>query len=194
MAYYRGIALVGKARSGKDTVARRLGQRFAYTRVAFADPLKVMALDVNPYIGPDAVGWRLRDMVEDIGWDRAKEEYPEVRRILQYIGQTVRGLDPKFWLNQGLDKLDVADRWNLPVVVTDVRYLNEAEALKNRGFMLVRITRPATGAAMTMGQIRAAMHDSETELDGFECERTIANDGTVDELNAIVDTLVTPRT
>ncbi|MFD5647879.1 hypothetical protein ACFWIP_40510, partial [Streptomyces anulatus] len=145
MTYYRGIALVGKARSGKDTVAKRLIQRFAYTRVAFADPLRMMALDVNPYIGPAAVDRRLRDVVEDIGWDRAKEECPEIRRILQNIGQTVRDLDPKFWLRQGLDKIEVADRWNLPVVVTDVRYRNEVRALVNRDFLTVRILRDGAG-------------------------------------------------
>ncbi|WP_406138823.1 hypothetical protein OH828_14480 [Streptomyces anulatus] len=187
MTYYRGIALVGKARSGKDTVAKRLIQRFAYTRVAFADPLRMMALDVDPIVCAQS-HYRLKAIVEDIGWDRAKEDYPEIRRILQNIGQTVRDLDPKFWLRQGLDKIEVADRWNLPVVVTDVRYRNEVRALVNRDFLTVRILRDGAGLSGDSGK-----HDSETELDGFECDRVISNDGTVAELNTIVDTLVMPR-
>jgi hypothetical protein len=38
------VGLVGYARSGKDTFAAALG----YRRLAFADPLKELALAVNP--------------------------------------------------------------------------------------------------------------------------------------------------
>src|SRR5262249_27426233 len=150
---------LGKARSGKDTTAARLGARYGFQRVAFADPLKRMALDLDPYI-PTGYGVtvRLSRLIADVGWEYAKDAYPEVRRILQSTGQTVRALDHEFWVRHAMEKVHAAEWRGLPVVVTDVRYENEAFALRSAGFMLLRLIRPdaRTGAA--------ARHASETEL------------------------------
>lgn len=160
MAYYKSVGLIGPAQSGKDTVGARLGQRYGYQRVAFADPLKRAALRVDPYI-PTGYGVtvRLSALIADVGWDYAKVAYPEVRRILQHVGQTVREIDPSFWVRAAGSAFVAADSLGLPVVVTDVRYENEAVALQDRGFYLIRVTRPGAGASGD-----AAKHKSETEL------------------------------
>ncbi|MFI9206184.1 hypothetical protein [Streptomyces sp. NPDC053048] len=182
------IALIGRARSGKDTIAVRLVTRHAYTRVAFADPLKGMCLSLNPIVGYEPSGYgplttRLGSVVQRYGWERAKDEIPEVRSTLQRVGQAVREQDAEHWLNLALDKIAVADAWNLPVVVTDCRYANEAAALRARGFKLVRVTRPNVAN-------RVSDHESETELDGYPTDAAIANVGTVADLNALVDALI----
>jgi hypothetical protein len=180
--------LIGKARSGKDSVAKRLVQGRAYTRVAFADPLKAMALQTNPLVETSpGVVVRLAALINDVGWEYAKERYPEVRRLLQSIGQTVRLHDEDFWVRVAMRKVDAAEKWNLPVVVTDVRYENEAFTLRQRGFTLIRVTRPGAGAGENAG------HDSETELDYVNPDLTIGNTGTLDDLNRIVDSLLLPR-
>ncbi|QAX95009.1 deoxynucleoside monophosphate kinase [Streptomyces phage Sebastisaurus] len=185
---YKHVGLIGKARSGKDTVAQRLVRSRAYTRVAFADPLKAMAMQTNPFV-PTSPGVvvRLAPLINDVGWEYAKERYPEVRRILQAVGQTVRLHDEDFWVRVALRKVDAADSWNMPVVITDVRYPNEAETLRKRGFALVRVTRPGASAGPN------AEHESETALDEFHADLTIGNTGTLDDLNRIVDSLLLPR-
>ncbi|MFD7257812.1 hypothetical protein [Streptomyces sp. NPDC059874] len=189
MAYYKHVGLIGKARSGKDTVAKRLGERWAYTRVAFADPLKEMALDLDPLIPTTPGIWvRLSTLVRDTGWEYAKDTYPEVRRLLQRMGQTVRRQDAGFWIDAALSKVDVADSWNLPVVVTDVRYENEAQALLNRGFALIRVVRPDAG--LTDGN---EGHESEIALESYATALTIGNTGSLADLNNIVDHLLLPR-
>jgi dephospho-CoA kinase len=40
------IGITGKARSGKDTIARHLWAQHAFTRIAFADPLKLAAQSI----------------------------------------------------------------------------------------------------------------------------------------------------
>ncbi|MDX2390195.1 hypothetical protein NJL88_08970 [Streptomyces sp. DK15] len=186
---YRHIALMGRARSGKDTVAARLVRNWAFTRVAFADPLKGVALRLNPII-PTTTGVhvRLKSLVSDVGWEYAKDNYPEVRRVLQTAGQTVRELDPDFWINLACDKVDVADTWNLPVVVTDVRYPNEADALKARGFLLARIKRVSVTGNFLTGE--NGSHESETALDDYPADVTLINGGTLFELDTEADTLV----
>lgn len=189
---YRNIAFIGKARSGKDTAGARLVGNWAFTRLAFADPLKRMALEVNPYV-PTVTGVtvRLEALIADVGWDYAKDNYPEVRRLLQRMGQTVRELDENFWLRSLMYKVTAADSLNMPVVVTDCRYRNEAEALRAAGFVLVRIKRPDSHH-MTLAQAMAK-HASETELDDFPADETLINAGSIFDLHTAVDALVRPR-
>ncbi|MFF4430490.1 hypothetical protein ACFYZ4_15115 [Streptomyces sp. NPDC001513] len=194
---YRNIALMGKARSGKDEVGKYLTANFAFTRVAFADPLKGMALSLDPIIGAESGHYgylpnRLSDIVRRYGWEKAKDRYPEIRRTLQRLGQTVRVNDADYWVNIAMDKVDVADTWNLPVVVTDVRYPNEADALRARGFLLARVQRPAA-EHLTLTQAGAATHESETALDDYPADVTLANVGTLPQLHLDASQLVTRR-
>jgi hypothetical protein len=185
---FRHIALMGRARSGKDSVAARLVRNYAFTRIAFADPLKGVALRLNPLI-PTGYGVhvRLKSLVSDVGWEYAKDNYPEVRRVLQTAGQTIRDLDPDFWANVAMDKVDAADTWNMPVVVTDVRYPNEAEALRNRGFVLVRVQRP------DLPPQGDDEHESETALNGYPADRVLINGGSLFDLETEADALVSRR-
>ncbi|MEU2760431.1 hypothetical protein [Streptomyces sp. NPDC007094] len=194
MAYYRSVGLVGVAQSGKDTIGARLRQRYGYQRVAFADPLKRAALKLDPYVAVwgGATGYRtvrLSEIVRLHGWDEAKVAYPEVRRVLQHVGQTVRELDPNFWVRAASPAIDAAANLRLPVVVTDVRYENEAQALTDRGFALIRVTRPGAGLVDGTGR-----HKSETELANYPTALTISNTGTLGDLYSVVDNLLLRRT
>ncbi|WP_405793355.1 hypothetical protein [Streptomyces sp. NBC_01506] len=191
---YRHVALMGRAGSGKDTVGARLVQQFAFARVAFADPLRDMALSLDPVVAYEPTGYgplpiRLSDVVRRDGWHQAKHR-PEVRRTLQRLGQSVRNQDDEYWLHAALAKVDVADRWGLPVVVTDTRYVNEAEALQARGALLVRVERPGKHGPAGKDE---RQHTSETELDDFPADAVLTNAGTVAELHALADRLAVPR-
>jgi hypothetical protein len=175
---------MGKARSGKDTVAGRLVAEYGYQRVAFADPLKDMALSINPYVASDRIGaFRLKNLVEAYGWERAKDEYAEVRRLLQTVGQSIRSYDPDYWVNVAMRALDEVPG---PVVVTDVRYPNEADALQARGFTLVRVVRPNRPDV----KMAHSEHNSEVALDDRHPDVLVFNGGSLAELNQRVDALV----
>lgn len=184
---------MGRAGSGKDSAAARLVSRYQFVRVAFADPLKESALRLDPIVGAEgtscgALPIRLSDVVRRYGWDRAKNSNPEVRRTLQRLGETVRADDPDFWLRMALDKVATADRWGLPVVVSVVRYANEADALRATGALLVRIERPGATAG---GE--AARHVSELDLAAYPADVTVTNAGSLDELYALTDRLAIRR-
>lgn len=183
---YRSIALIGKARSGKDSTCAALVGGYAFTRLALADPLKEMALRMDPLIPTGhGVHVRLSKLIEDVGWEYAKTHYPEVRRFLQHTGQTIRENDPYYWVRILMDKVDSAEKWNMPVVVTDVRYRNEAEALRLRGFLMVRVQRPDLVSTDT--------HDSENELNDYPTDETLINDGSLVDLRSNAYTLVRKR-
>lgn len=176
-----GVALIGRSRAGKDTVAERLICFHGYTRVALADPLKAMALDVDPVVGLELLGvnapvpLHLADAVDRYGWERVKDQFPEARRFLQRLGsEGVRDhVDPEFWIRRCLRNLAEADR---PVVVTDVRFPNEADAFRREGFELWFIDRGAP----------AGDHASEA-MGPEHADRVIPNFGGFDLLHHHTD-------
>lgn len=174
------IGLMGQKRSGKDTVATILiGEGF--TRFAFADPLREAALRANPIIGhfplPGRLApihpVRLRDFVDAVGWEKAKE-HPEVRRTLQELGLAIRQIDPDFWLTATMRKV----AWESDVVITDVRFHNEAEEIMDWGGVLIRIDRP--------GLPDADRHVSENGWRDIDPDFVLDNAGTIEELREAV--------
>jgi len=192
------VGLVGKKRSGKDTFASALVDN-GWARVAFADPLKATMLDLDPEVPVKHLShgsailagyWRLSALVKLVGWEAAKE-VPEVRRLLQAHGVAIRQhVDPDVWVDaafQAVDRFRQGDEiksWDgtllldtsRSVVITDVRFPNEAERIKEEGGKLVRIVRP--------GLDTSDEHISETALDDFPVDITVANDSTVNDLRA----------
>lgn len=189
----RSIGLIGKMGSGKNTVADVLIRTHGYIPLAFATPLKEMVIEADPLIACGAHNWNadrkfamqihLSDLLDNgMTFEECKREYPEVRRTLQRIGQGARKVDPDYWVRALFTRaLDIPE--SQPVVITDVRYPNEADALRTAGYTLVRITRPVnTSAGLTMAETRAMLHESETALDTYRADHTINNDGTLAEL------------
>src|SRR5690606_27352557 len=85
----------------------------------------------------------------------------------QLIGTDVgRALDGEVWIRYLLEHLP-----NGPVVVDDVRFVNECEALRAAGFRLGRLTAPpdvlAARLAARPGERRDPSHPSEHGLEGL---------------------------
>lgn len=173
----RLVGLIGKKRAGKDTFAKGLLER-GFERFAFADPLKEAALSLDPLIGrvplPGTLApiedVRLSAYVEAVGWEAAKE-VPEIRRTLQRFGVGIRALDEGFWVRPLGRALEAS---SAPLVVTDVRFPNEADEIRRLGGRLVRIIRP--------GQESTDAHESETALDGYEADLDVLNVGDAEAL------------
>lgn len=174
------IAFTGKARSGKDTAAAFLIEE-GFIRVAFADSLKEAALAVDPFINPGA---RLSEVVEDLGWERAKDAYPEVRRVLQRLGSEAGWQlhGKNLWTNLVAARLD--ELGDMPVVITDLRFEHEGDFLRRHGFLIVGIERGNhDGLAGAEGAHASERGDISVDV-------TIQNDGTLEELRAAVLALI----
>jgi hypothetical protein len=180
------VGLIGKKRVGKDTFAAVLVEEFGFARVAFADPLKEMALTIDPWIHGFSGTHRLATAVRVHGWESAKDRHPDVRYFLQRLGDGVRQFDPEFWVRVGMAQADLLrhDRPMgsmgipaKPVVITDVRYPNEADAVREAGGILVRIMRPGVDDGDT--------HASETALDDYEVDAIVENDGDLADLREL---------
>lgn len=178
------VGLCGFAQSGKDTTAEHLVTR-GWTRVAFADTLREVLYALNPIIEghyyPEGDGVLLERVVEIVdrkGWDVAKVEHPEIRALLQRLG-TEAGreiIDQQMWVRKGEEKIERAGG---PVVITDCRFPNEVNMVRRRKGTLVWIERPGNQAANA--------HASEHSITQADCDFTIVNSGTIEELENYVD-------
>ena len=165
------IGITGKAGAGKDTLAEMLISR-GFTKKSFASLLKSVTADIA---GEPLVLYHDRD---------TKEAYSPAlgmtrRRALQLVGDGMRKtLGDTVWINAVFSQWDRAGR--PPVVIADVRYPNEAEAILAHGGYIVRIVRP-DNATLT-GE--AAAHISEQDIPDDLVTVEITNDGTIAELGA----------
>ena len=74
---------------------------------------------------------------------------------------------------------------NEKVIITDLRFPNELEAIKDRGGITIRINRPCSvcgGVGYHKLDCRPSEHISETALDNYEFDYVIENDGTIGDL------------
>lgn len=170
----RIIGLSGYAQTGKDTVANILVNDYGYKRVAFADKIREFLYEVNPMVACSPTGY-LRDLVDLVGWDKAKQE-AQVRRLLQDMGVGARKLfGDQFWVAQALLPISSSER----IVITDVRFTNEADAIKKYdGAQVWRVMRPGVQAVN--------QHVSETQMDEYVTDHVLLNSSTIEDLKALV--------
>lgn len=177
------------ARVGKDTAAEALCRDLGFVRRAFADPLKDLAFAANPLVtsstrtvNTDVGHGRLQWVVQGCGgWEQAKNTYPEVRTFLQNLGVAGRKVfGDTFWVDRLFDSCKGVEN----VVIPDVRFRNEAEEIRARGGVLIRINRP--------GRV-AAGHVSETDLVDFDWDEEFDNGTSINDLQATVVSYVKNR-
>ena len=120
------LGLAGHAGAGKDYTYEYIERLLAplhVERIAFADGLKFdieSALGVLPYDLP-----ALRD-----------KPYPsEIRLLLQWWGTELRRDQhgANYWVDKGMEMAEKASAYSHLVVVTDVRFANEAAVIIDAG-------------------------------------------------------------
>ena len=199
----RLIGLNGLKESGKDTVFRLMKEchpELDIVRESFADRLKIFAARILGFTDPTPgiavarmdeckAGWHLMVKNSD-GYILSSKTG---REYLQNVGNEARqvfGLD--FWIDQALPKptqpplgapTAVAEYFGDPdiVVVTDVRYENEADRIHALNGEVWEVVRPG---------LESDGHISEVPLPAEKVDVVLNNRGTLDELKNAVDILV----
>lgn len=162
----RIILIAGKARAGKDSVAKFLEQRL---RVDGKTVLVTHYADLLKFI-----------CRRYCGWNGQKDR--QGRSILQHIGtDVIRKREPDFWVDFVVKMLRLFDgRWEY-VIIPDCRFPNELEVMRrNFPTIFLKVRRNNARDDMT-GRQRS--HASETALDDIKPDFYIENNGTLIELN-----------
>lgn len=130
------ITLTGYSGVGKDTVAKLLELKYGYHRMALGDRLRQLVTTIDPVVDTDENGEdiHLRRAVPVLGWDGTKRMYPEVRKILQYLGEGAREvLGQRVWIDPILKTIG---NWEC-VVISDLRSQSDLDFLRAGGFSSV---------------------------------------------------------
>lgn len=171
------IGLSGYAGSGKDTV-RDMLEMLGYSGFAFADPIRAMLTTLLVENGLDDKYITSREFKEAI--------IPELGVSYRHMAQTLgtewgRALQPDLWLRIADSYMDSCEDGMEHAgffVISDVRFVNEAQWVRERGGVVWRIERPQA--------VPVRAHASEAELYHFAADITIDNSGTLDALERTV--------
>jgi dephospho-CoA kinase len=175
------IALIGKTRSGKDSVAEILNELgFPVQRIAFGDAMKEMYHLAYPDVPRSP-----KPIAEYIRFGTAeREKDPEV-----FIRPTMS----KLWFEQALDRGNDRSR---SYIFTDVRQPNELSSVKGAGFKIVRVfaaeearvARMIANGEVVSEEILNA--HTETYMDDYREDYLLVNNWSRDELRRQVIELV----
>lgn len=153
---------------GKTTVADYLVEHYGFQKYALADPIKQIA-------------------TRSFGWDGAKDG--RGRRLLQEIGTVGRNYDPELWLDRFAVRISAVDGARL--VVDDLRLALEVEYLERLGFACIQIVRAPELITTLPPELARQEHETEVELERLSFDYRLENNGTLEELFAQIDALMT---
>lgn len=174
------IAIIGKARSGKNTFANLLQMEFKKKYVdsniyqlAFANSIKRIfssyfpEADNNYLFGPS----ELRSNIIDSKYVNDNGIPISYRDGIIAIGEMGRSLNANFWinkLNEEFNHISFQSLNNL-VLITDVRRQNEFDYCKSNGYYIVNILR----------ETQTSNHSTETDQETFRQLSDLVIDNTL---------------
>lgn len=180
------IGLTGRAGAGKSTVAAMLADSYACHQLALADPILEMVHTLFALTGVDGA-WAT---------ERALKEQPTMlgysyRHLAQTLGtEWGRGLSPDFWVRVLDLRLAMPELQGENVVISDVRFPNEAAYIHRRGGVLVRVLRDVPAAPSAVMSQATAAHASEQYSATLPVTHELINNGSLATLEDQVNRLV----
>ena len=166
------IAIHGFKQSGKDTLADLLVDEFGYTKVAFADRLKeaihhIFGVDRKLLFGDE----HDKQQLSPVRWEdlhqirKSDSDHPtllSIRELLQIFATEIcRDKIPSIWYRY----LPIPP--DAKIVISDCRFRNEADFLKERQATLIKVIR---------NNVHSTNHKSERGLPDGMMDHILSND------------------
>jgi hypothetical protein len=171
------LGISGKARSGKDTTAAFLRDKYGFVVLHFSDALYGEAKEVYKYCtltGNDAVTLENGQIIPipdyispEIITNGMKDKDGN---FLQWWGTIRRNyFKEDYWIEHVSKTLESLRSKNVEnVIVADVRLLNEANFIKSLDGKIMRILRYDGEGNLYIDPSRDARHESEIALDNYQ--------------------------
>lgn len=187
------LGVCGEIGVGKTTAVNHLSQSHGMTEYMFAKPLKEIAvtlgfephqvfgtqeqkLEVNSFWGISG-----RQFLQVFGSEVCRDFVPQALPQMNFNGLTM-------WVR--LFEKYMLDHPNTNVAVSDVRFEDESRVINQNGGVIVRIVRNIEDNADVKTYDQSA-HKSETNISNVRANVTILNDGSINDLCAKFDKLIT---
>lgn len=206
------IGVTGLIGSGKDTIADYLTTHKGFKRLSFAASLKdavaaVFGWDRELLEGSTKTSREWREQ-KDEWWSNRLGIHVTPRWILQNWGTEVcrQGFHEDIWVASVENKLIKSKD---DIVITDCRFTNEVDAIRNAGGITIRVERgdrpnwyqyavdynkgPNGNASWSIGKSKldkAKIHASEYSSIGINYDHMVSNNGTIDELHKSIESII----
>jgi len=173
----RLIGLAGPAGSGKDTIADYLVETYDYDKMSFAAPIKDALCAMFNW---DPSKLNDREWKEAVLPDIGKSP----RQLMQTLGtEWGRNLvNPHLWLIIAKGEIEYAQHHDFDIVVSDVRFENEAKMIREMGGVIWHIERDPKAAKMA--------HASEAGVERTLDDVLFLNTGTIEAAYGIADFII----
>ena len=180
-----GLGILDIERKDIDFVEYASRSIWPYARAfSFADPLKIISIQLFGLTEEQCYGTdEDKNTPVDIKWEdtpqrrcagdvqQMREGFMTAREFLQYFGTDIcRQIKPNIWVDSCIQRM--LESGTELAIVPDVRFPNEADAIKQAGGKVIRLTRSPYND----------QHESETALNDYE-----GFDHVLDNANANVD-------
>jgi len=207
------IAICGRANTGKNTLANLLYeevherdsaamlaksggftglQAYSGKFMAFADPIKEIVMTMFPRANRECLYGPSRLRAEPIPGAFKNDKPLTYRQALIDIGTEVgRSYSDRVWLENFDHRYEqILVKKNPPniVVVTDVRFRNEFDHLKEKGFFQIRLYRD-TGAP----EIQHISETGQSSIKDEEFDYVLFNNKSLEDLKEEVKCQIIPR-
>lgn len=160
------IGIAGQKQVGKTTAADVLAERHGFIHVSFAEPIRRFTCDLL-----DMTPERLEREKEDpIPW---LDFNVSPRQIMQRLGTEFGRelIHPDLWVRRLMRKVSALRHSGASVVVSDVRFDNEASAIKLAGGKIVLVRR-----RNVFPGLESDVHRSEGGIDPAMVDEVLYND------------------
>lgn len=186
------LAFTAKAGAGKSQLSDFICQNYIAHPIAFSDPLRTM---VAPLAFMLAHGDP--DHANHILYDGKDTKLPIVktsaRQLYREFGDVMRHHSPDVFVSLTALKIEMVKNYykkkisdpgfDVPIIIDDLRYDNEAKWVKDNAGTIIKINRPE-------GQLRnVPQHNSENGIDGEFIDYEIDNDGALIELKSTAEAI-----
>jgi hypothetical protein len=206
------VGITGLIGSGKDTIAEYLITQHGFKKLSFAASLKdavaaVFGWDRSLLEGTTKESREWREEVDQ--WWAKKLNMPHLtpRWVLQYWGTEVcrQGFHNDIWVASLENRLLQAKD---NVVITDCRFINELDAIKNAGGITIRVSRGPDpewysdaiaynsglhnmGWALSRDRLqKSGIHASEYSSVGLDYDYVVDNNGTLTDLHNKIEKII----
>lgn len=132
------IAICGAKRSGKDTLATLIANKWGYKHVKIASKLKEVCRILFNFTDNE-LETDVKDSMND-KWGISPRKAMQFigTEVMQYkIQELLPNISRSFWINSLIDSLDINGKNKY--VISDLRFLHEYQELKKRGAIIIRI-------------------------------------------------------
>lgn len=163
------IGVAGFARAGKSSIAKVLESECGFIEHSFASAIRRFTTQLCTEINPEF------DLERDKTTPQPALSGRTPRAFMQLLGTEFGRsiVHPKFWVNHTMMKVQRARDAGFPVVISDVRFKDEADAIREAGGIVLWVHRPG---------IEAGEHASEQGLPAHLVDLMLHNDSTLQQL------------